>query len=242
MRTTVVVLLGPVCTGKSTQARLLYEELRKRNYKVQSRYLNTYFPAIVALVPRYLRRLKEEVGNQQDVQPVNPPRRWVGLSVVADIFALIVVFFFRIYIGAVFLRPDFIIVEEHFVGVLANYYWAHSTGVLDSHTFNWARRILTKQLAVTSNQLIIIDCPREVLKERWETGRPEHERLDYVEYQRRFFKRLQDLPEVEETTLSITRIDGDRGIPVVSDEIVDAVIRQSVRDTDEHHNSAVGSN
>ncbi|MCK4444811.1 MAG: hypothetical protein KAW09_09720 [Thermoplasmata archaeon] len=236
MQSKVIILLGPVGAGKTTQAKLLCRNLRKRGYRVSSAYLNTYYLAIVRSVLGFGPKVRD-VRDGQRLWDMSPDllRRLVNLAVVADVFILPVVFFLRIGAGAFFFRPDFIVVEEYFVGVLANYLYAHSYGVLGQRTLNWARRVLAKLLAPGRNHLVVIDCTPKVLRKRWAIRNSLPENMKYVDFQRHLFRRIEDIPEIKNNVAWISRIDGNEDKSSVSMRITDAILGELDGNPDENH-------
>lgn len=236
MKSKLIVLLGPVGAGKTTQTKLLCRNLRKRGYRVRSAYLNTYYPTIMRLVPGFGRKVRRV----EDVRP-NLSRRLVSLAVMADVFLLFGVFSLRFFLRALLLRLDFIVVEEYFVGVLINYRFTYSIDALDPNTFNWGRRILARLLALSRNHLVIIDCRPEVLMERWRIRDSLPESMEYVDFQRQTFRHLESFPEIKNGVMWITRIDGNKEKSSVLMEITDAVVRQHSRSATEHDNLGLES-
>jgi len=225
MNTRIIIFLGPVGVGKSTQARLLVDLLKRRSYKVRSASIVTYYPLFLRLLSKLGHKATVVHYNGHREQALSPliTKQIINGVIFLDLFALLVVLFLRILIPIAMIRPRILIVEEYLVGTLINYFEAYLRGFMGRRTFRCARTLLTGLLAFGRKEVIVMNASLDVLKSRWIKRGSPPERLPYIDFQCMMFGKLNELFSGRDHKVEIKYIDATNDMLSVFEKVLEVV-------------------
>jgi len=153
-RPIVIVFIGNVGAGKSTYISLAFTKLRERGYRVHKTYIKTTFiitPLLSRL--RILRKVSWRIA--------------VVLDLLLNIIYLPLIIWVRTILVPVIKRWNIVLVEEHLIGSLVDYF--HAAVILNliplvKHLVRFLLRASQKHLW---HAIIYLKVDKDLLKDRW---------------------------------------------------------------------------
>jgi len=192
-RSVLVVFLGPMGSGKSTQIKLLNNELRTNSIPTRIPHFKTG-----VLIGPIIKLLLVNVINKNE--PYKPPliqlmekkpgvfRKTFGLFLTLDVIYVVLNFLFKIYLPYKF--RHFIIVEDYIHNLLLDYeYILRSTEFSTQLSLN-VYVLLRLLYSINERHVIFLDANLESLKTRHINRRDEYENMRYILMQRSILKNI----------------------------------------------------
>lgn len=195
MKHRVIVFLGTVGSGKSTQMRLLASYMRGRGFRVRVAFLKTgHLLAYVLEV--FLARLLVGRRGVRPLRALIEGRPWIArrlfrLWASLDAVSISMKFLFSVYIPV---RLGFVVlVEEYIPAIVADYVYL-------SRVLGVPLRALSSLLGLVLRLfrlggpigVVFLDADNRVLELRWRRRGSPTERLDYLKMQRTILRRLAE--------------------------------------------------
>jgi len=150
----VIVFIGNVGAGKSTHISLAFTKLRERGYKVHKAYIKTTFiitPLLGRL--RILRKISWRIA--------------ATLDLLLNTIYLPLTIWIRTILVPVIKRRNIVLVEEHLIGSLVDYF--HAATILNliplvKHMVRFLLRVSQRYLWYA---IIYLKVDKNFLKDRW---------------------------------------------------------------------------
>lgn len=184
----LIVFIGTVGSGKSTQMRLLRCELEKRNHKVKLSFLKRGH-YIVNILEVLLAQLF--TSNRGDAYPIarlveeNPCvlKKLFKLWTILDIYCVYLKFLLDIYIP--FKMGFTVIIEEYVPATIADYLYLTKAMKQSPERLTWVLVMLLRLLPLCEpTEAIYLDANDKVLRSRWAERGSLSEKSNYVKMQR----------------------------------------------------------
>lgn len=183
----IIVFVGPVGSGKSTQIKLSAYALKMKGLRVKTTSIKTghIFAYLLETV-----LAKIVVGKRKDAYPVralieDKPRlfkRLFRLWLTLDVLSISIRFILSVYLPLKMRR--IVIVEEYFSATIADYIYLAKVLVLPFKTVSPAVRFMQRLLQLSGPmQTIFLDAPNVVLEKRWGQRSSLNEKTDYLQMQ-----------------------------------------------------------
>lgn len=184
----IIVFVGPVGSGKSTQIKLSASALKVNGLRVKTTFIKTghIFAYLLETV-----LAKMLVGGRKDAYPIralieDKPhmfKRLFKLWLTLDVLSISIRFILTVYLPLKMRR--IVIVEEYFSATIADYIYLARVLDLPFKTVSHAVRFMQRLLQLSGPiQTIFLDAPSVVLEKRWSQRSSLNEKTDYLQMQR----------------------------------------------------------
>ena len=184
----VIVFVGTVGAGKSTQMRLLASKLSKEGRRTKVAFLKTNHLLAFLLVTLLAKVL---AGKRKDVYPIRALleerpavfKRLFRLWLALDFLSIVLMFLTTIYIP---LKMDYIVlVEEYIPATISDYIYISKAVGSPLKTSSFMINFLLRLMRLGyPTQVIFLDAKTEELKSRWKRRGSLDEKPDYLQMQR----------------------------------------------------------
>lgn len=184
----LIVFLGTVGSGKSTQMKLLASELHKKglNVKTTSIKTNHLFAQLLTRILVYIL-----VKNKKDVYPVRALieekpgifRRLFKLWLILDMFSISLRFLLTISLPT---RMDCtILVEEYIPATISDYIYLSRALDIPIEASSFVTMFMLKLIHLGGSiNTVFLDAQLDTLRSRWKNRRSSDENPDYINMQR----------------------------------------------------------
>jgi thymidylate kinase len=166
-RPIVIVFIGNVGAGKSTHVSLAFTKLREKGYEVHKAYIKTTF-IITSLLSRLciLRNVSWRIA--------------VALDLLLNIIYLPLIIWIKTILVPVIKRKNIVLVEEHLVGSLVDYF--HATVILNLIPLvkHMVRFLLRASQRYLWHAVIYLKVDKNFLKDRWRRRGSSDESKSYL--------------------------------------------------------------
>lgn|GEM_PF-1356492 len=184
----LIVLVGTVGSGKSTQMRLLAESLRKRGAKTREVNLKTnhLLANLLALTLRGNlvdpKRKKFVIGTLIDSRPVIL-RKMFRLWLALDSISISLRFLFDVKIPIA--MGQVVIVEEYLPAIIADYFYISNAINLHPKVSFATTEFLSRVLNSAGPMYVVfLDADNDTLRQRWKLKGRLLEKTEYIRAQR----------------------------------------------------------
>jgi len=187
LRSHLIVFVGTVGSGKSTQMKLLASELRKKGLKIKTTFLKTnhLLARLLTLILAYILISKNDVYPVRALIEDKPMifKRLFKLWLVLDLFSISLRFLSTIFLPV---KMGYIIlVEEYIPATISDYIYLNKAIGLPRETLSFAVRFMLRLMHVGNpTQVIFLDARLETLDLRWKSRGSLDEKPDYLQMQR----------------------------------------------------------
>lgn len=188
MKPRIIVFLGTVGSGKTTQMSLLSSYMRGQGLKVRTSFLKTGH-LLAYILEVFL--AKTLAGKRKDVYPIRAImeekpgifRRLFKLWVVLDVISIYIRFFFTIYIPIKL--NYFVLVEEYIPAIIADYIYLSKFLNQPLKTISFALNLVSRLYYLGGPAKgVYLDTDTDELRLRWRRRGTPEEKLDYLHMQR----------------------------------------------------------
>jgi thymidylate kinase len=166
----VIIFFGPDGSGKTTQAKLLSDQLKSRGFSVKKIWMRS-----VHTLAFLISRIAQQFLKLNDVYEFRSKYvRHSNLWYLLEFVSIIPLIFFSLYLP---LLRGHIVVADRFVidWIVSIAYWTHNPSFIHSRWAGFALRLIPKDAI-----MIYIDAEYQVLSSR----RQLEESFDYINFQR----------------------------------------------------------
>lgn len=184
----IIVFVGTVGSGKSTQMKLLASEVHKKGLNVKTTFIETnhvFAYLVTLLLARILTRGKRDVysiGALIDEKPLifkNLFKLWLTI----DLFSIALKFILRVFLPVK--KGSIVLVEGYMPATISDYIYISKSIGLPLRTSFFAMNFMLRLLHVGGpTQVIFLDAHVNTLKSRWNRRGSLDERADYLYMQR----------------------------------------------------------
>lgn len=174
----IIVFIGYVGAGKTTQAKYLEAYLKKRGQRSKFTYLKTYF----ILTNNLLRIFRGMNISRIGLYFIH--RLLVVLDLVINVFILTLLALFRVRIPSKFYK--YILIEEYLPGTLVDYVHAKLILRLNRKFLMRAIHVLLRLLYIDSTTIVLV-CNVQSLPYRWKARNTPSEAHSYLKVQEKVF-------------------------------------------------------
>jgi hypothetical protein len=192
----VIVFVGTVGSGKSTQVKLLASELRKRGLNVKTTFIETnhiFAYLLLLLLARILARGKRNVSSIGALIEEKPLifKKLFKLWLKIDLFSITLKFMLRVFLPVKV--GSIVLVEGYIPATISDYVYISKRMALPLKTSYSTMNFMLRLLHVGGpTQVIFLDARANTLKSRWKLRGSLDERPDYVNMQRTTLKSLSE--------------------------------------------------
>ena len=205
----IVVLVGPVGAGKSTQGRLLSSYFKKNNYNIKFTYINVYYPMLLHIIKKFVLFLVRY--DARELQPSFVKKLMIPVLAI-DSVLLSVNYLFKVLIHSIVSKLHVIIVEEYFIGIFINYFYLYVRGFINKRIFHTIWNVLGRLQYLNPTVIIVLNALPDTLKIRRKKRDYYEKRTYYLEFQQKILQQLKKYFSVN-GSLKVKDVDANGSIP-----------------------------
>jgi len=190
----IIVFVGTVGSGKSTQIKLLTSKLHKRGLNVKNTFIETnhiFAYLLLLLLARILTRGKRGVYSIGALIEEKPLifKKLFKLWLTIDLFSITLKFILRVFFPVK--MGSIVLVEGYIPATISDYVYISKRMALPLKTSYFTVNFMLRLLHVGGpTQVIFLDARANTLKSRWRLRGSLYERPDYLNMQRTTLKSL----------------------------------------------------
>jgi len=183
----LIVFLGPVGSGKSTQMMLLYLKLKQKGLKAKmsSLKIGHLFAFILGIF-----LVKIVASRRKDVFPIRALveekphlfkrlfRLWLGLDLISITIKFLVGIYIPLKLGYT------VLVEDYLPATISDYIYLSRILSFPMKVRSFAINYLLKLMSLNPTQIIFLDAESDELTYRWKLRGSFDEKEDYIRMQR----------------------------------------------------------
>lgn len=186
----LIVLMGTVGSGKSTQVKLLASELRKKGLKVKtvSMKTNHLFAHFLSLILAWFLIKSRKDPRRAHVRALVEDRPEIfrkvfELWIALDLFSILIRFLLTIFLP---MRLGYtVLVEDYIPATIADYAYFSEVLGFSSRFSSFVVTVVSMLIpAASSTKWVFLDAEESMLNSRWKNRRSIVEKPDYLQMQR----------------------------------------------------------
>jgi energy-coupling factor transporter ATP-binding protein EcfA2 len=191
-KTKIIVFVGTVGSGKSTQIKLLSSVLKKTNIKIKNSFLKSGHLFAYGFEVMLVRILFGKIPGEYPTRTLIERRPLLfknlfSLWLFLDSISISIRFFITIFLPKKLGRT--VLVEEYFPGIISDYYYlARNIGVCPGD-IQWITNFMIKlKMKGGPIDVVFLNASDSLLKSRWLNRGSFDEKPEYLQMQRTLLK------------------------------------------------------